>query len=147
MAHVQIGPELRRGLVDLNGEGEVAGGVVIMRFGENALATIQAVRAKLEELKAGLPDGVEIVPVYDRGDLIERAVKSLNTSLMQELIIVSLVVILFLLHARSAFVAIITLPLGILMAFIVMRLQGLNANICPWVVLLLPSAPWSMGLL
>ena len=129
MAHVQIGPELRRGLVDLNGEGEVAGGVVIMRFGENALATIQAVRAKLEELKAGLPDGVEIVPVYDRGDLIERAVKSLNTSLMQELIIVSLVVILFLLHARSAFVAIITLPLGILMAFIVMRIQGLNANI------------------
>jgi Cu(I)/Ag(I) efflux system membrane protein CusA/SilA len=129
VAHVQIGPELRRGLVDLNGEGEVAGGVVIMRFGENALATIQAVRAKLEELRAGLPEGVEIVPVYDRGDLIERAVKSLNTSLMQELIIVSLVVILFLLHARSAFVAIITLPLGILMAFIVMRIQGLNANI------------------
>ncbi|WP_339672734.1 CusA/CzcA family heavy metal efflux RND transporter [Dasania marina] len=129
IAHVQIGPELRRGVVDLNGEGEVAGGVVIMRFGENALATIQAVRAKLEELKAGLPAGVEIIPVYDRGDLIERAVKSLNTSLIQELIIVSLVVILFLLHARSAFVAIITLPLGILMAFIVMRLQGLNANI------------------
>jgi len=129
IAHVQIGPELRRGVVDLNGEGEVAGGVVIMRFGENALATIQAVRAKLEELKAGLPEGVEIIPVYDRGDLIERAVKSLNTSLMQELIIVSLVVILFLLHARSAFVAIITLPLGILMAFIVMRFQGLNANI------------------
>ena len=129
IAHVQIGPELRRGLVDLNGEGEVAGGVVIMRFGENALATIQGVRRKLEELKSGLPDGVEIVPVYDRGDLIERAVKSLNTSLMQELAIVSLVVILFLLHARSAFVAIITLPLGILMAFIVMRFQGLNANI------------------
>jgi Cu(I)/Ag(I) efflux system membrane protein CusA/SilA len=129
VAHVQIGPELRRGLVDLNGEGEVAGGVVIMRFGENALATIQAVRAKLEELKAGLPEGVEIVPVYDRGDLIERAVKSLNTSLFQELVIVSLVVILFLLHARSAFVAIITLPLGILMAFVVMRIQGLNANI------------------
>lgn len=129
IAHVQIGPELRRGLVDLNGEGEVVGGVVIMRFGENALATIQAVREKLEELKAGLPEGVEIIPVYDRGDLIERAVKSLNTSLMQELIVVSLVVILFLLHARSAFVAIITLPLGILMAFIVMRFQGLNANI------------------
>lgn len=129
VAHVHIGPELRRGVVDLNGEGEVAGGVVIMRYGENALATIQAVRAKLEELKAGLPEGVEIVPVYDRGDLIERAVKSLNTSLVQELIIVSLVVILFLLHARSAFVAIITLPLGILMAFIVMRFQGLNANI------------------
>jgi RND family efflux transporter MFP subunit len=129
IAHVQIGPELRRGLVDLNGEGEVAGGVVIMRFGENALATIEGVRQKLEELKTGLPDGVEIVPVYDRGDLIERAVKSLNTSLMQQLVIVSLVVVLFLLHARSAFVAIITLPLGILMAFIVMRFQGLNANI------------------
>jgi len=129
IAHVHIGPELRRGLVDLNGEGEVAGGIVIMRFGENALATIQGVRAKLEELKAGLPDGVEIVPVYDRGDLIERAVKSLNTSLVQELVVVSLVVVLFLLHVRSAFVAIITLPLGILMAFIVMRIQGLNANI------------------
>jgi len=129
IAHVHIGPELRRGVVDLNGEGEVAGGVVIMRFGENALATIQAVRAKLDELRVGLPEGVEIVSVYDRGDLIERAVKSLNTSLMQELAIVSFVVIIFLLHARSAFVAIITLPVGILMAFIVMRLQGLNANI------------------
>ena len=129
VAHVHIGPELRRGVVDLNGEGEVAGGVVIMRFGDNALATIQAVRAKLDELAKGLPEGVEIVSVYDRGDLIERAVESLNTSLMQELGIVSLVVIMFLLHARSAFVAIITLPLGILMAFIVMRLQGLNANI------------------
>lgn len=129
VAHVHIGPELRRGLVDLNGEGEVAGGVVIMRYGENALATIQAVRAKLNELKAGLPEGVEIVPVYDRGDLIERAVKSLNTSLMQELTIVSFVVVLFLLHARSAFVVIITLPMGILLAFILMRIQGLNANI------------------
>ena len=129
VANIQIGPELRRGIVDLNGEGEVAGGVVIMRFGENALATIQNVRAKLEELKAGLPEGVEIVTVYDRGDLIERAVKSLNTSLLQELLIVSVVVILFLLHARSAFVVIITLPIGILMAFIVMRWQGLNANI------------------
>ncbi|MBL4820604.1 MAG: efflux RND transporter permease subunit [Gammaproteobacteria bacterium] len=129
VAHVHIGPELRRGVVDLDGEGEVVGGVVIMRFGENALATIEGVRAKLEELKAGLPAGVEIIPVYDRGDLIERAVDSLNTSLLQELLIVSLVVIVFLLHARSAFVAIITLPLGILMAFIVMRFQGLNANI------------------
>ncbi len=129
VAHVQIGPELRRGLVELDGEGEVAGGIVIMRYGENALATIRGVRAKLEDLKDGLPDGVEIIPVYDRGDLIERAVASLNMSLMQELIIVSLVVILFLLHAQSAFVAIITLPLGILMAFIVMHLQGLNANI------------------
>ena len=129
VAHVHYGPELRRGLADLNGEGEVAGGVVIMRFGENALATVRAVRTKLEELKAGLPEGVEIVSVYDRGDLIERAVSGLNHSLVQELVIVSAVVIVFLLHARSAFVAIITLPLGILMAFIVMRIQGLNANI------------------
>jgi len=129
IANVHLGPELRRGLVDLNGEGEVVGGVVIMRFGENALATIKGVREKLQELEAGLPEGVEIVTVYDRGDLIERAVDSLNTSLLQELVIVSLVVIMFLLHARSAFVVIITLPLGILMAFIVMRYQGLNANI------------------
>ena len=129
IANVHIGPELRRGLVELNGEGEVAGGVVIMRYGENALSTIQGVRKKLDELKQGLPEGVEIVPVYDRGNLIERAVASLNESLLEELAIVSLVVILFLLHARSALVAIITLPLGILMAFIVMKLQGLNANI------------------
>ncbi len=129
VAHIQLGPELRRGLAELNGEGEVVGGIVIMRFGENALATIQGIRQKLEELKQGLPEGVEIVPVYDRGDLIERAVDSLNSSLIQELGIVSLVVIMFLLHARSAFVAIITLPLGILMAFIVMKFQGLNANI------------------
>lgn len=129
IADVKLGPELRRGVVDLNGEGEVAGGVVVMRFGENALATIKAVREKLEDLKKGLPDGVEIVPVYDRGDLIERAVKSLNISLLEELIIVSLIIMMFLLHVRSAFVVIITLPLGILIAFIVMQLQGLNANI------------------
>lgn len=129
IANVIIGPELRRGVVDYNGEGEVVGGVVIMRYGENALATIQSVRKKLQELQKGLPEGVKIVPVYDRGDLIERAVTSLNISLIQELFIVSLVVMLFLLHARSAFVAIITLPLGILMAFIVMRIQGLDANI------------------
>lgn len=129
LAHVQIGPELRRGLVDLNGEGEVVGGVVIMRYGENALATIQSVKRKIEELKKGLPDGVEIIPVYDRSSLIERAVASLQNSLIQEIIIVSIVVMLFLLHFRSSFVAIITLPLGILMAFIVMKWQGLNANI------------------
>ena len=129
VARVQFGPELRRGLADLDGEGEVAGGVVVMRFGENALATIQGVRAKLEALKKGLPEGVEIVPVYDRGDLIERAVDSLTTSLLQELVIVSIVVLIFLLHVRSALVAMVTVPLGILMAFLVMRFQGLNANI------------------
>jgi Cu(I)/Ag(I) efflux system membrane protein CusA/SilA len=129
VAHIQIGPELRRGIVELNGEGEVAGGVVIMRFGENALATIEDVRKKLDELKKGLPEGVEIVTVYDRGSLIERAVDTLNTALIQELIIVCALVALFLLHLRSSLVIIITLPLGILMAFIVMKWQGINANI------------------
>ncbi|GMR20388.1 MAG: CusA/CzcA family heavy metal efflux RND transporter [Gammaproteobacteria bacterium] len=129
VANVQLGPELRRGLVELNGEGEVAGGVVIMRYGENALATIEGVRAKLAELQKGLPDGVEIVPTYDRGDLIERAVDNLAEKLFEEFIVVSLVCIVFLLHARSALVAIVTLPIGILMAFILMQWQGLNANI------------------
>ncbi len=129
VAHIHLGPELRRGLVELNGEGEVAGGIIIMRFGENAQATIDGVKAKLEELKKGLPPGVEIVPVYDRGDLIGRAVETLNTALIQELIIVSVLVGLFLLHLRSSLVIVISLPLGILIAFIVMRYQGLNANI------------------
>jgi Cu(I)/Ag(I) efflux system membrane protein CusA/SilA len=129
VAHIQIGPELRRGIVELNGEGEVAGGVVIMRFGENAQKTIEDVRKKLDELKKGLPEGVEIVTVYDRGSLIERAVDTLNTALIQELIIVCALVALFLLHLRSSLVIIITLPLGVLMAFIVMKWQGLNANI------------------
>lgn len=129
VARVQIGPELRRGLVELDGEGEVAAGVVVMRFGENALATIEGVRAKLEELKKGLPEGVEIVTVYDRGHLIERAVDTLNEALTEELIIVCLVIALFLLHLRSSLVIIVSLPLGILAAFIIMRWQGLNANI------------------
>ncbi|WP_340123442.1 CusA/CzcA family heavy metal efflux RND transporter [Methylobacter svalbardensis] len=129
VAHIQIGPELRRGVVELNGEGEVAGGVVIMRFGENALKTIEDVRKKLNELKKGLPEGVEIVTVYDRGSLIERAVDTLNSALTQELIIVCSLVALFLLHLRSSLVVVITLPLGILMAFIVMKWQGMNANI------------------
>ncbi|WP_431064224.1 efflux RND transporter permease subunit [Methylotuvimicrobium sp.] len=129
VAHVHVGPELRRGLVELNGEGETAGGVVIMRFGENAKATIDGVRAKLEELKKGLPEGIEIVPVYDRGDLIERAVATLYEALTLELIIVCVLVGLFLLHLRSSLVIVITLPLGVLIAFIVMKLQGLNANI------------------
>ncbi len=129
VAHIQIGPELRRGVTELNGEGEVAGGVVIMRFGENAQETIKDVRKKLDELKKGLPDGVEIVSVYDRGSLIERAVDTLDSALIQELIIVCALVALFLLHLRSSMVIIITLPLGILMAFIVMKWQGINANI------------------
>lgn len=129
VAHIQMGPELRRGIAELNGEGEVAGGVVVMRFGENALATIEDVRKKLDELKKGLPEGVEIVTVYDRGSLIERAVDTLNSALIQELIIVCSLVAVFLLHLRSSLVIIITLPLGVLMAFIVMKWQGLNANI------------------
>lgn len=129
VAHIQMGPELRRGVTELNGEGEVAGGVVIMRFGENALATIKDVRKKLEELKQGLPTGVEIVTVYDRGSLIERAVETLTSALSQELIIVCSLVALFLLHLRSSLVIVITLPLGILMAFMLMKMQGMNANI------------------
>ncbi|MCF6280746.1 MAG: efflux RND transporter permease subunit [Candidatus Polarisedimenticolaceae bacterium] len=129
IANVQIGPDLRRGAAELNGEGEVAGGVVIMRYGENAMATIERVREKLAELQKGLPEGVEIVPVYDRGDLIERAVENLVEKLIEESIVVSLICILFLLHARSALVAILTLPIGILIAFIIMKTQGINANI------------------
>jgi len=129
VAHVHLGPELRRGLVELNGEGEVAGGVIIMRYGENALNTIEAVRSKLDELKKGLPEGVEIVPTYDRGGLIERAVENLKDKLFEEFLVISLVCMLFLMHARSALVAIITLPLGVLIAFMLMQWQGLAANI------------------
>ena len=129
VAHVHLGPELRRGLAELNGEGEVAGGVIIMRYGENALTTIEAVRKKLEELKSGLPEGVEIVPTYDRGGLIERAVENLKDKLFEEFLVISLVCMLFLMHARSALVAIITLPLGVLIAFMLMQWQGLAANI------------------
>ncbi len=129
VANIHLGPELRRGIAEFNGEGETVGGIVIMRYGENALATIERVRSKLDELQAGLPAGVEIIPVYDRGDLIERAVSNLEKKLIEESIVVALICILFLLHVRSALVAIITLPIGILMAFIVMKWQGINANI------------------
>ncbi len=129
VASIHLGPELRRGLAELNGEGEVAGGVIIMRYGENALTTIKAVRQKLEALKAGLPEGVEIVPTYDRGGLIERAVDNLKGKLIEEFVVISLVCVLFLMHARSALVAIITLPLGVLIAFMLMKWQGLAANI------------------
>jgi len=129
VANVHLGPELRRGLAELNGEGEVAGGVVVMRYRENALKTIARVRAKLDQLKAGLPAGVEIVPTYDRSSLILRAVDNLKDKLIEEFIVISLVCILFLMHARSALVAIITLPLGVIIAFILMQWQGLAANI------------------
>ena len=129
IAHVHLGPELRRGLADLDGEGETVGGIVVMRYGENALETIDAVKAKLEELKAGLPEGVTIQAVYDRSSLIKRAIDNLKGKLFEESLIVALVTILFLLHVRSALVAIFTLPMGILIAFLIMYCQGLNANI------------------
>jgi len=129
VANVRLGPQMRRGVAELNGEGEVAGGVVVMRFGENAQKTIELVKAKLESLKKGLPEGVEIVPVYDRSHLIKDAVDNLTSKLMEELIVVALVCVVFLFHVRSSLVAIITLPLGILTAFIIMHWQGINANI------------------
>ncbi|MEL6746478.1 MAG: CusA/CzcA family heavy metal efflux RND transporter, partial [Pseudomonadota bacterium] len=129
IARVIEGPELRRGVVELNGEGEVVGGIVVMRSGQNALTVIEGVKAKLEEIKAGLPQGVEVVTVYDRAPLIEGAVDYLNTKLIEEAIVVALVCFIFLLHVRSAFVAIITLPLGVLGAFIIMAQQGITANI------------------
>ena len=129
VARVQVGPEMRRGVAELNGEGEVAGGVIVMRFGKNALETIAAVKAKLEKLKAGLPPGVEIITTYDRSSLIKRAVKNLEQKLIEEFIVVALVCTIFLFHLRSALVAIVTLPIGILIAFTVMYYQGVNANI------------------
>jgi len=129
VARIIEGPELRRGVVELNGNGEVVSGIVIMRSGENALNVIKAIKKKLKELEAGLPEGVKIIPVYDRAPLIENAVKYLTHKLIEEGLVVAFVCLIFLLHARSAFVAIITLPLGIIGAFIIMSWQGLTANI------------------
>ncbi|MBN57930.1 efflux RND transporter permease subunit [Thalassolituus sp. UBA3500] len=129
VARVEVGPQMRRGIAELNGKGEVVGGIVVMRYGENAANTINSVKARLEELTPGLPDGVEIIPVYDRSALIDRAVDNLWEKLAEEFIVVILVCLLFLFHIRSGFVALISLPVGILTAFLVMKLQGLNANI------------------
>jgi Cu(I)/Ag(I) efflux system membrane protein CusA/SilA len=129
VARVQLGPEMRRGIGELDGEGEAVGGVIVMRSGQNALATIAAVKTKLAELQRGLPDGVRIEPVYDRSNLIERAVRNLGEKLAEEFIVVALVCALFLFHLRSALVAIVSLPLGVLAAFIVMQQQGINANV------------------
>ena len=129
VARIQIGPEMRRGIGELDGEGEATGAVIVMRSGKNALETIAAVKAKLASLQASLPKGVEIVPVYDRSGLILRAVENLGFKLLEEFAVVALVCLLFLFHLRSAWVAIVSLPLGILMAFIVMQQQGVNANI------------------
>jgi Cu(I)/Ag(I) efflux system membrane protein CusA/SilA len=129
VARIQIGPDMRRGIGELDGEGEAAGGIIVMRSGKNALETIAAVKLKLQELRGSLPKGVEIVPVYDRSGLIERAVQNLGNKLLEEFLVVAVVCFIFLFHLRSAFVAIVSLPLGILIAFIVMRYQGVNANI------------------
>ncbi|MCS6116999.1 efflux RND transporter permease subunit [Shewanella baltica] len=129
VADIGTGPQMRRGVVDLNGEGETVGGIIVMRFGENAQKTIDGVKAKLETLKKGLPEGVEVVTVYDRSGLIERAVSNLGFKLLEEFLVVALVCMVFLAHVRSSLVAIVSLPVGILTAFIIMHLQGLNANI------------------
>ncbi|HGA3291854.1 TPA: Cu(+)/Ag(+) efflux RND transporter permease subunit SilA [Enterobacter kobei] len=129
VARVQTGPEMRRGIAELNGQGEVAGGVVILRSGKNARVVITAVKYKLETLKASLPEGIEIVTTYDRSQLIDRAIDNLSGKLLEEFIVVAIVCALFLWHVRSALVAIVSLPLGLCIAFIVMHFQGLNANI------------------
>ena len=129
VARVQLGPEMRRGISELDGQGEATGGVVIMRSGKNALETIAAVKAKIASLQSSLPPGVEIVPTYDRSGLIERAVENLSYKLLEEFIVVALVCFVFLFHLRSSLVAIVSLPLGILASFIVMQYQGVNANV------------------
>jgi Cu(I)/Ag(I) efflux system membrane protein CusA/SilA len=129
VAYVNLGPQMRRGIAELNGEGEAVGGIVVMRFGENAQQTIEGIKNKIASLRSSLPSGVEIVPVYDRSKLITRAVQNIWDTLLEELVIVALVCVVFLFHIRSSLVAIFTLPLGILMAFVVMYLQGINANI------------------
>lgn len=129
IADINVGPQMRRGVAELNGEGETVGGIVVMRYGENAQQTIDGVKNKLNELKLGLPEGVEIVTVYDRSGLIERAVDNLWEKLLEELLVVALVCVAFLFHIRSSLVAVISLPVGILAAFTVMYVQGINANI------------------
>jgi len=129
VAHVQVGPEMRRAVAELDGEGEVAGGIIVMRSGANALETIDAVKAKLASLKSALPPGVEVVTTYDRSSLIRRAVDNLRSTLAEEFAVVALVCLVFLFHFRSAFVAMVSLPVGVAIAFIVMRHQGINANI------------------
>ena len=129
IAEVRVGPEMRRGISELDGEGEVVGGVIVMRSGENARDTIHRVKAKLEELRGGLPAGVEIVETYDRSSLIQRAVDNLNRKLLDEFIVVALVCFVFLFHVRSGLIVVIVTPIAVLSAFIVMRLQGINANI------------------
>ncbi|MEW6331504.1 MAG: CusA/CzcA family heavy metal efflux RND transporter [Pseudomonadota bacterium] len=129
VAEIRLGPEMRRGIADLDGEGEVTGGIIVMRHGENALATINAVKARIEALKGSLPQGVEIVPVYDRSAVIKNAVNNLTGTLIEEFIVVAIVCLVFLFHLRSSLVVVVTLPIGILASFIIMKHQGINANI------------------
>ena len=129
VAEIRLGPQMRRGIAELNGEGEVVGGIIVMRFGENARKTIAGVKERLEELRKSLPEGVEIVETYDRSTLIERAVETLQHKLLVEFLVVALVCLVFLFHLRSSLVVVLSLPLGILTAFLVMNAQGLNANI------------------
>ncbi|GGA68869.1 cation transporter [Neiella marina] len=129
VADIKLGPQMRRGVAELNGEGETVGGIIVMRFGENAQATIKAIEQRIEQLKPSLPDGIEIVPVYDRSDLIERAVNNLWHKLAEEFAAVAIICLLFLIHVRSSLVAVLTIPVAILAAFVAMKWQGLNANI------------------
>ncbi|HEX6051962.1 MAG TPA: efflux RND transporter permease subunit, partial [Gemmatimonadaceae bacterium] len=129
LGRVSVGPAVRRGIAELDGRGDAVGGIVVMRFGENALATIERVKARLAEVEKGLPPGVVVRPVYDRSELIERSIANLRAKLLEEMLIVALVCVVFLMHARSALVAILTLPIGILMAFIAMRWVGVGADI------------------
>ncbi|HHJ34497.1 MAG TPA: efflux RND transporter permease subunit, partial [Gammaproteobacteria bacterium] len=129
VAQIRLGPQLRRGIAELDGEGEVVGGVIVMRFGENALTTINAAKAKIQELSRSLPEGVEVVETYDRSALINRSVETLKGKLLEEFIVVAIVCALFLFHLRSALVIILSLPVGILIAFIIMERMGINANI------------------
>ncbi|AEI62679.1 efflux RND transporter permease subunit [Corallococcus macrosporus] len=129
VAMVSLGPDIRRGVAELDGKGEVAGGIVVMRYGENALTVIEAVKARLEEVRAGLPEGVELVVTYDRSGLIEESIGTLSRALVEEMLVVSLIIFLFLMHARSALVTLLTLPVAVLLAFIPMYYQGLTANI------------------
>ena len=142
VAVVSLGPAMRRGLAELDGEGEAVGGTVVMRYGEDALGVIERVKQRLAEAQAALPDGVEIVTVYDRSELIKRAIDTLKHTLTEEMIVVSLVIMVFLLHFRSALIAILTLPVAILLSFIPMSGQNLTANIMSLGALRWPSVQW-----
>ena len=143
VATVQVGPEMRRGIAELDGEGEVTGGIVVLRSGKNAQQTIRAVKTRLAELGKSLPQGVEVVTTYDRSALIERAIRHLSEKLVEEFLVVALVCALFLWHLRSALVSIVALPLGILVAFLAGRVS--TPTSCRWAASPSPSAPWSTG--